>query len=302
MPTISGIVKDASGTPCEALVVVKRRDDFSIVDMVVSNASTGAYSITTSDTAPHIVERYVAPVLDADYRLTSLLLPMEDTGLLDVRGHAITKNGAVARSNAVADPFGGSLYSGEFNGSNAYLSSPAHADFDCGTEPFALEGFVRYAGTGNLYPIILGVATSWSSDVVELTCDHSWSVNKLGVNVYNHSTTTPVVTSTSTITYDTWNYFRVLRSGTSLSLQFNSSVEGTATISAGLAFNWGLGGLRVGGGGGNGANSYFNGYLKNIRLTKSKIRSGAVPTANFPTSTIGAPTENAQIYDYVTPM
>lgn len=302
MPTISGITKDASGTPCAALVVVKRRDDFSIVDMVVSNASTGAYSVTTADTSPHIVERYVAPVLDEDYRLTSLLLPMEDTGLLDARGHAITQNGSVARSNAVADPFGGSLYSGAFNGTNAYLSSPAHTDFDCGSAPFALEGFFYYSGTANLYPIILGVAPSWSAGVVSLACDHSWGADKLIVTAYDHSTSSAVVATSSTITYNTWNYFRLLRSGTSLSLQLNSSTPDTTTISAGLAFNWGLGGLRVGGGNGDGANSYFNGYLKNIRLTKSKTRSGAVPAANFPTSTIGTPTENAQIFDYVTPV
>lgn len=41
MLTISWIVKGVSGSPREALVVVKRRDDFSIV---MSDASTGAYS------------------------------------------------------------------------------------------------------------------------------------------------------------------------------------------------------------------------------------------------------------------
>lgn len=301
MPAISGIVKDASGTPCEALVVVKRRDDFSIVDMVVSNASTGAYSVTTADTSPHIVERYVAPVLDSNFRKTVLLLPMEDTGLLDIRGHAITQNGAVARSNAVADPFGGSLYSGRFNGSDAYLSSPAHSDFDCGTGVFELDGFFYYLGSSNAYISIISCAIGWGAGSVSINCDHTWGFDKLSLSVNSHSSGSPTLVTTTTINYNAWHYFKLRRSGTSLSLQYDNSVEATTTISADLAFNWGLGGLRVGGGNWDGAGSYFNGYLKNIRL-KKYTTGVSVPTGNFPTTTIGTPTENAQIFDYVTPV
>ena len=55
MPTISGIVKDSAGEFAQRIVRAYRRDTGAFVGQAVSNASTGAYSITTAYSGEHFV-------------------------------------------------------------------------------------------------------------------------------------------------------------------------------------------------------------------------------------------------------
>ena len=59
---------------------------------------------------------------------------------------------------------------------------------------------------------------------------------------------------------------------------YRNGVEvASATISSGASFNWGYNGALVGGGNWDGAGSYYNGYISNLRLVKGT----AVYTAAF---------------------
>ena len=55
-----------------------------------------------------------------------------------------------------------------------------------------------------------------------------------------------------------------------------TSVAST-TISSSIVFDWGKLGSRIGGGNWDGAQSYFNGYIDDLRITKGVARY----TANF---------------------
>jgi len=55
----------------------------------------------------------------------------------------------------------------------------------------------------------------------------------------------PVISSTSTIAYNTWNHIAIVRQGTSLKLYLNGALNTTVTISAGLGWYLSASGLRI---------------------------------------------------------
>lgn len=309
MPQISGVTKDASGTPCAAVVDVRSRDTGLLIARVVSDAVTGAYSATCPDTSSVIVDRFVAPVVAGDPNWDSVALAMrfnganDSTTFTDEKGHLVTSAGGAKITTAVS-LLGGS--SGFFDGVDDYLSIPASADFDCGTAPCTLRGKFRYSGTANQYPLLLGGATGWSAGSVALSVDHSFAPNKLALNVNSVSTSSPAIASTSDIAIDTWYDFELVRDGTSLKLFVDGVLESTVTISAALPLNFGYGGLRIGGGNWDGSNSFFAGYIQEIEVFKGVALHSATftpsATAFLAGPRPGTPTDNAQIFDNVTPV
>jgi hypothetical protein len=51
----------------------------------------------------------------------------------------------------------------------------------------------------------------------------------------------------------------------------------STTISSGIVFNWGKSGLLVGGGNWDGGNSYFSGYISNLRVVKGTAQYSIFP-------------------------
>lgn len=85
----------------------------------------------------------------------------------------------------------------------------------------------------------------------------------------------PVITSTSDVTYNQWNHFALVRSGSTLTLYVNGVAEGSSTQTATVE---GVGGLWYLGGTGDAPNdSRLNGYVDEFRVTKGVARY----TANF---------------------
>lgn len=309
MPTISGVTKDATGTPCAAVVDVRSRDTGLLIARVVSDAVTGAYSATCPDTSSVIVDRFVAPVVAGDPNWDSVTLAMrfnganDSTTFTDEKGHLVTAAGGAKITTAVS-LLGGS--SGFFDGVNDCLSIPESADFDCGTDPCTLRGKFRYSGTTNSYPLILGGATGWSAGSIALSVDHSFAPNKLALNINSVSGSSAAIASTSDITADTWYDFEIVRDGTSLKLFLDGVLEATVTISASLPLNFGYGGVRIGGGNWDGSSSHYAGYIQELELCKGV----ALHSATFAPSTTaflagpypGTPTEDAQVHDNITPI
>lgn len=309
MPTVSGITEDSTGAPCASVVDVTKRSTGELLSRLVSNATTGAYSVTVDDTSDVVVKRYNAPVVAGDPDWDSVVLAMRFNGannsvdFKDEKGHSfVAMNGA--KISTSISLIGGS--SGFFDGTNDYLIGPASSDFDCGTAPFTLRGKFRYSGTGNSFPLLLGSVNGWNSGALALTVDHSFAANKIALNAYDFSSSTYLVASSSDVTVDTWYDFEIVRNGTSLKLFKDGTLESTVTISSSLAFNFASGGICIGGGNWDGSNSYFFGNIQEIELYKGV----AVHSSSFTASSSaflgcdspGTPTENAEIFDIVTPV
>ena len=69
-----------------------------------------------------------------------LAMHMDDVGLSDLKGHAVTLNGNAARSS-VQSKFGG--YSTAFDGTGDYLSLSDSEDWNFGAGDFTIEFWVR---------------------------------------------------------------------------------------------------------------------------------------------------------------
>lgn len=291
MATISGVVKDASGTPCQAVVDVTRRDSGILVARVLSDQTTGAYSVTTADTTMHVVKRYVAPVIagNPDWANQVLGLYMDDTGLTDVRGHAITLNGSVSRSAAQVDR---GAYSAAFSG--GYLSTPSSSDFNFGTGDFTIRGRF-YLNNAATYQFILGNSVN-SDSYFMLAFNHpsgEISIGKAGVSWLTSF-------GAHGISSSTWVDVEVTRSGSSNRCFINGTQTATTVTDS---TNWSMSNVWVGQQSGGTA---LSGYIDDFEIYKGV----ALHTSNFTPATsvligdytIDTPTEDAQIFDYVTPV
>lgn len=306
MPQISGVTKDALGVPVSAVVDVHRSDKGVLVARTVSDPVSGAFMVETADTAPHVVTRHVAPVIEGDANWANVALALRMNGadnsttFTDEKNHVFTASGA--KISTAQSLFNGS--SGYFDGAS-HLAAAVGSDLDCGTAPFTVRGKIRYGGTGNGQPLIVGNNNGWSAGGCSINVDNAWAPNKLSVTAHSYSSVAVILASTSDVPIDTWCDFEIGRSETSLYLMLNGFLEATATIAADLTFNWGLGGLRIGGGNWDGSGSFFAGYIQEIELFNGVV----VNTTTFTPSTApflgaptpGTPTANAQVFDNVIP-
>lgn len=134
--------------------------------------------------------------------------------------------------------------------------------------------FQSYVDTG---PNVLTIFTTGSPGVFSIT-PYGSSTDTLKWT----SSSTTIVTSTTTIAASTWYYFAVVRTGTTVYLFINGTLEATGTDSTNYnqTNNLFIGCDRSNLNG-------FNGYLDNIRITTGVARYTATyspPTTVFPTS------------------
>lgn len=231
----------------------------------------------------------------------------------------ITRNGDVKVTNFA--PFapssaystttnGGSAY---FDGSGDYLSAPTNTALDCGTGDWTIECWTYISTRTNSYPLVFGNNRgSWTTDALALTnsnADNASYNDKFVFGWNNGGFISPsagnsqLLVSNVTNELNTWHHLALVRNGTSIKMYRNGVEVASATISSGASFNWGYNGALVGGGNWDGAGSYYNGYISNLRLVKGT----AVYTAAFtpPSSPVTAITNtslllnatNAAIFD-----
>ena len=226
-------------------------------------------------------------LFDPYWSSVSLLLHMDGTNNSttftdsSVNGLTVTATNGAAISTTESK-FGGA--SGFFDGSNDYLNIATNSLLNFGAGDWTVEFWMRYTDTANAYPCILGVTPSWSAGVVSIAHDHSWAPNKLIVTANSHNAGAPVVSS-STLSTATWYHCAVVRSGTTLRIFIDGVQDGTATVSSGLTFDFSNGATRIGGANGDGAASYYSGYLDDLRITKGVARytsNFTPPTTAFP--------------------
>lgn len=291
MATISGTVKDEAGNFAARMVRAYRRSDGALAGQIVSNATTGAYSITTLDGTEHfaIVHDGVVTAGDPYWNNVVLAMHMDDAGLTDVKGHAVTLNGNASRS-AAQSKFGG--YSAYLDGTGDYITVPSGSDFAFGTGDFTVEFWFMQTVAGNPFLI---------------DCRPTSSTNGAYVTTYINEGTVVFFTNaaaritSSAITTGAWYHVAVCRSGTSTRLFLNGTQTGSTYTDP---TNYIASPVNIGASG----NGLFplTGYFDDIRITKGVARYTAnftPPAAAFPHGfSIGAPTTNALIFDNITPV
>jgi len=174
----------------------------------------------------------------------------------------------------------------KFNGSNQYLSLSTQTAFDFGTGDATVEFFFNSPGTSNNYPGIISGANYNLAGSASIRFDVTGQKGKVYMYL-NGSGADPIITSTTTIAYNTWHHVAITRTGTSLKLYLDGVLDTTVTISGAQGFNLGYGGLYIGRGFDvDTSNAYYNGYISNVRLVKGVV----VYTGNFtvPTTALTA--------------
>lgn len=298
MPAISGVVRDAAGAYAQRLVRLYDRASGSLLAQTVSDPSTGAYSFTTSSTDEVYVLALDATSFDQYWNNVVLALHMNDTGLTDVKGHAVTLNGNAARS-ATQSKFGG--YAAYFDGNGDYLSIADTADLEPGSGDFTVDGWVyisAYASSysGTYRSVIAGKDTSGA---------RSWHFALTGTA----SSWTGLVFSTAgtelsasyTFSNNTWYHVAVCKSGTNLRFFVDGTQVGTtqthntALADVGTALT--IGAILY-----SGFQYYLTGYVDDFRLTKAARYTAnfTAPTAAFVDGVSGG-TENIARLDRMVP-
>lgn len=287
MATISGTVKDKDGYFAKRLVRLFRKDTGQFIGETLSNATTGAYSITTPSAAQCFAVCYdYSDPDDPYYSSVTALLTMNDTGLSDTKGHTVTKYGTVARSSTQTK-FGG--YSAYFDNSDSYLAIPSTSDFAFGTGDFTAEFWVwltTISGTDTLVDFRPGANGAY---FIMAQTDGTLS--------YGVNSTTPISVA-SAVSASTWMHIAAARSGTSLKVFVDGTQIGsTATDTTNYATAPLLIGKNV-----FSAGLDLGGYIAEFRVTKGVARytsNFTVPTTpflNYP-----AATEIALILEDLTP-
>lgn len=197
-----------------------------------------------------------------------LAMHMDDTGLTDLKGHAVTLKGNVARSSTQSK-FGG--YSAAFDGSGDLASVASSSDFAFGTGDFTIE---------------LWYWQSVAGEAVLVDCRPNPSTNGAYVCLYISSATISLYVNSAAritsgaVTTGTWNHVALCRSGGSTRLFVNGAQAGSTyadttsyisspvNIGASMDFVWVL-----------------KGYIDDLRITKGVARytdDFTVPTEAFP--------------------
>ena len=223
----------------------------------------------------------LAGVKDALFNYVTLLLPGNGTNgaqnntFLDAstNNFTITRNGNTTQGTF--SPYG-SNWSNYFDGSGDYLTAPDNAAFDFGSGDFTVEFWVYATAAGQsqnsfLYskpnasgfgPIAI-VQSSGSYDLRLFSSSNGTSWN-LASNV-----------TIGTMTANNWHHVAISRSGTNIYAFFNGALGSTTAVSTtALVITTGLVSIvsRAGL-----ANSFFTGYVSNLRVVKGT----AVYTAAF---------------------
>lgn len=203
-----------------------------------------------------------------------LAMHMDDTGLTDLKGHAVTLKGNVARS-ATQSKFGG--YSAYFDGTGDYLTTPATSDFSVFSGDFAIEFYFYLNSTAN-YPHLINVGAAETNRLGMFL-----SGGTLLVFVKNSTSTYATILSSASLQVGQWYHTALTKADGTWRLFVDGNVVATSssTIIPSGAFSVCCGFQNFGGI----ALDYLNGYIDDLRITKGVARHTAnftVPAEAFP--------------------
>lgn len=296
LPQLHGTVKDQYGNFAARPIIAFSRNRVGTVFSTTSDATTGEFTLPVNEASEHVA---IALPGEGDQHWSNVVLAMhmDDVGLTDAKGHAVTLIGNVARSSAQSK-FGG--YSAYFDGAGDFLypvnSGP---DFAFGTGDFTVEMWVYLPSLGVVRRALYdGRPTSNNGPYVFTYVSET---NTIGFLVSSEER----ITGTTALAAMTWYHVALCRSGTSTKLFLNGVQEG-ATYSDGNNYLGAANRPFIGIDSYNSSASAMLGYVDDLRITKGVARYTAnftPPAAAFPHGlSIGAPTTNALIFDNITPV
>lgn len=276
--SVSGTTKDSSGNFASMLVRVYHRDSGSYVGEVVSNPTTGAWQILTTKVGKH--QAIAVPATKAITYNKRLAIPFSgdnnSRNFTDLVGAAVRPVGESKIVTTQTDPFGGS--SGVL-----YLASAS----DSVSVARAIDGI---GSTGDFH-IRCWVRPTTFPDSTTLfftsTNGYQWQRNgannlgiaKVGVAWYFYASSNP--------TLNAWTYVQLRRSGTTLAIYYGSTLVGSATNSETFDVSTTAGIFGI-----------WTGYACDFEFLQY-ADSVTPPTTRL--SGFGSTTENALIYDDITP-
>jgi len=217
---------------------------------------------------------------DHYYNNVSLLLRGDGTNgsttILDesFSPKTVTAYGNAQISTAQSKYGGSSLY---FDGTGDYLGLPDSSDFATGTSNFTLECWYYPIAKLTNYPRIFQVGTAaWgTSDNWTFLDRHNSANTKFAWACVAFGGNAMLMTSTTTVTNNTWYHLAVVRDGSTFRLFVNGVQEDTYT-NAGAVTSSASTAAWVGSAAGAG-DSTNNGYIDDLRFTKGVARY----TSNF---------------------
>jgi hypothetical protein len=208
---------------------------------------------------------------------TQLLLSYTNAGILDnAQMNNLETVGNAQISTSVKKYGTGSMY---FDGTGDYLTIPSSPNLGFGSGDFTVEAWVYL--TANIANAVGGYLTDFRNNSTlnfALGFIGNSGVTKMYDYVNDNGATSTI--GTSTVTLNTWHHVAWVRSGTTVTMYFNGTANGTMTTS----YSQGPTGVTIGARY-TGSTEYITGYVDDLRITKGLARYTAnftAPTAAFP--------------------
>ena len=228
------------------------------------------------------IQAVSAVVTDAYFNLVTLLLNTTTTNgaqnntFLDSGtanggvGFTITRNGNPTQGTFT--PFSQTGWSNFFNGSTDYLTSTSNTAVTFGTSAYTVEMWVYQNARNASGAYLLGGA---GTQMIQVNITSTGTVNA------NLSGGASYATTTATVPLNTWTHLAFVRTSTSAN-GFQIYINGVSSATGTDATNYASTNTLNIGTTNSSTTFVLNGYLSNLRVTKS----GALYTSTFTPSTI----------------
>lgn len=214
---------------------------------------------------------------------STLCLNFTNAGITDATAKNDLETVGNAQISTAQSKFGGS--SMLFDGTGDYLVSPSVPNLSFGAGDFTMELWIYQNGARvQNFPAVLGNANSFTTNAWGFHVDRSTAgqQGKVTIYIYNVNTTNAVLTSVASISQNTWTYLALVRSGSTLSLYINGSLDTSVNIST-TSLDGGVSNFITVGSQGNQTATAFSGYIDDLRITKGYARTiSSSPTSAFP--------------------
>lgn len=208
------------------------------------------------------------------------------------RNPGTLQNGAAFASGKVGQAF-------SLDGSNDYVSTADSADWDFGTNDFAIEGWFNSPNPTDVRRIISagsqadGANNLWAFGYGDIPV---WGGGqRLNFAVFNGGGYSDFSSNPVTFNPNTWHHAAVVRSGTSLTFYLDGTAIGTVAIGAGFAVNGGSTGAIIGARYNNNPSTIFE--FANGRLDEISVYNRALSAAEI--SSVYNAAGNGKCLNYV---
>lgn len=307
---ISGTTLDAGGDPAARLVRVYRRDTGALVEQVVSDATTGEYAVTAANSGTTTPLKHLAYMHTAEegihvpWRVLGLHCDGANTSttFTDVHGKIVTANGNAQISTAQYPSLTGKTSSGYLDGTGDYLSLPDSADWSFGAGNFTVKARVRFDSSNPSYQTICSqyntTSNWWFLRKEENTNNKLTAYFRTGGTVMANY----IMTSNwSSWAADTWYEIVLVRSGSSIYI-FIDGVSQTLTATVAVSTN-NVGDVSSPLYVGSDTTYPLKGYISEVEIYKGVALhvSNFTPSSDPFPNAIGTATDNAVIFDDITP-